>query len=227
MSVDILAERKGPEEKGQLWYPFAKIQKDRMKTFGQYKKGYPQGIVVHYTAGHQVLGSGSLEYGREQGFCFLLIDAAGVVHQAHPLNEWGYHAGKSAYAGLNGTVSDELLGIEIACAGKCEEVVVNGNKRYKAWFHNNRADYFHPEQVRYSKGEANIEAGWYQKYTPAQEKALIDLILWLKNNDPVGCFSFDMILGHDEVCLPKGRKQDPGASLSTTMPNFRKMLKSL
>lgn len=223
--IDLQSERIGPMEKGQKWIPFANILKDKMKTRGKYSKGYFRGCLIHYTAGHQDKGPGAINWGREQGYCFLLIDSEGVIHQAHPLNEWGYHGGPSSYPGLNGTVSDDLIGIEIACAGKLEKVSTNEGVKFKAWFHKHPSQYFDEDQVRYSEGRDNISKGYYQVYTAAQEKALTQLILWLKDNDPVGCFSFDFVLGHDSVSA--GRKSDPGASLSMTIPEYQNYLKHL
>lgn len=217
-----LLERPGINDKGAglLWHPMAKIHPLKMKTRGKYLRNYPRGAIVHYTAGER---PGNLDWGIAQGYCYLLIDGNGVLRQAHPVNEWGYHAGASSYKGLEGSVSDELIGIEIACAGKLEPVMVNGAERYKAWFHKSQSQYFILEDVRYSTGKGNIKEGWYQKYTPAQEETLINTLQWLKWNDPVGVFSYDFVLGHDEVAPL--RKQDPGASLSMTMPELRNLLK--
>lgn len=204
---------------GLLWHPIANIHKLRMKTHGKYLRNYPKGAIVHYTAGER---PGTLDWGIAQGYCYLLIDGNGQLHQAHPINEWGYHAGASSYKGLQGSVSDELIGIEIACAGRVEQVIVNGAKRYKAWFHKNPLQYFTEDQVRYSGENANIKAGYYHKYTPAQEETLIHTLQWLKWNDPYNVFAYDYVLGHDEVS--PNRKQDPGASLSMSMPELRKLL---
>jgi N-acetyl-anhydromuramyl-L-alanine amidase AmpD len=222
---DVMAERLGASAKGQNWIPFANIISEKMKTRGKYAKGYPRGAIVHYTAGQQKVGAGDINWGRAQGYCFLLIDALGVIHQAHPLNEWGWHAGGSSYAGLNGSVSDDLIGIEIACAGICEEKLVHGVKRYKAWFHKSETEYFNIDQVRFSPGRDNIKKGWYQKYTKAQEESLTHLLLWIKENDTHNVFSFDFVLGHDQVS--PARKSDPGASLSMSMPEYQKHLKAL
>jgi len=218
-------ERPNMNEKGAglLWHPLAKIHKLRMKTHGKYAGGYPRGAIVHFTAGNR---PGSLDWGIAQGYCYLMIDGQGTIQQAHPIDEYGWHAGASAYPGLKGSVSDELVGIEIASAGKLEKVVVAGQNRYKAWFHKSSGEYFFDQDVRFSQARANIIEGWYHKYTEAQEATLISLLKWLKHNDPTGQFSFDFVLGHDEVASPHGRKQDPGASLSMTMPELRKLLKA-
>jgi N-acetyl-anhydromuramyl-L-alanine amidase AmpD len=71
-------------------------------------------------------------------------------------------------------------------------------------------------------------AGYFHKYSLAQEASLIELLVWLKNNNP-SIFNVDYILGHDEVAGPKGigrsRKQDPGGALSMTMAELRDLVK--
>ena len=226
MGTENLPERPDPWEMGQgfLWYPHAKIASQKMVTKGKYAKGYPKGAIVHFTAGRRP-GVDSMDWGREQGYAFMLIDSDGVTHQAHPLDSWGYHAGDSSWPGLIGSVSDELVGIEISAAGLCEEVVVDGVKRYKAWFHKKSSDYFTEDDVRFSEGDHNIKRGWYQTYTVEQELELIDLLVWLKENDKTGQFSYDFVLGHDEVA--PNRKNDPGAALSMNMPELRARLKAI
>jgi len=212
--IVIEPERPGAEEIGKklLWIPWAK-DAPSMNTQGYYPKGYPSGATVHFTAGST--GLSSMSYGRSQGYLFLLIDYNGDVYQPNALDKWGYH---------NGTDSHRRhVGIEVAAAGRCTPVTVNGTQRFKAWFHKSTTEYFYKEDMRYISAQtANQEPGWYHKYTKQQEDALTKLLLWLKANNPQ-VFSFDEVLGHDEVA-PR-RKNDPGGALSMTMPQYRKFLK--
>ena len=69
---------------------------------------------------------------------------------------------------------------------------------------------------------------YIQAFTEAQEKALINFILWAKSKNPN--FSLDNVVGHDELRREAGKlgdKQDPGGSLSMPMPEFRKHVKDL
>lgn len=184
----------------------------QMKTRGKRPKGYPQGLVVHFTAGSSA--ESSLSWGRDQGLAFWMIAKDGKTYQTHSLDTWGYHAGKSSYRGIEGTVSDELLGVEIDCAG----MLTPKAGKYVSWFGRQVTE----SNVRFSEGKANQVRGHYEKFTTKQEEALIELCLWLKRNNPK-VFSFDLVVGHDEVS--PGRKNDPGASLSMTMPEFRALLK--
>jgi len=237
-----------------LYYPEAVHTEFQLKTRGFYKKNYPQGAVIHYTAGrsrnnieggknnaktHLEMGKRSIAYAEKQGsYCYFLIDRSGNVHQNFPLNRWGYHAGKSAWKGLEGSVSDELVGIEIQGAGHLSNLYNYNKKQYPcpegklaAWYTNpKKGDLFFDKikEARYSEDNDNIQKGWYHSFSKEQEKALLELLIWLKINNPY-VFDFDLVLGHDEVAGPKGigyiRKSDPGASLSMTMSEFRTKVK--
>lgn len=216
-------ERKGKKETGQKnnWYLDAEIIDKPLKTRGIYPNGYPVGAIVHYTCGRSLKGDSdaisTINWGRKQGFAYFTISNTGKVFQAHPLDEWGHHAGESFWPELGGNVSQKLVGIEICCAGKLTKLSSNA---FESWFE----EIYKAHLVRYSEKIDNIKEGCYHKFTENQEKSLIDLLIWLKSNNPE-VFSFDYVLGHDEVA--PNRKSDPGASLSMTMPSFRKYLKNL
>lgn len=205
------------------YYPLADIPEFKMLTRGKYAKGWPQGAIVHFTAGrsknehlkHYALRSA--KNGAAQGYCFFTIGSDGTVIQAFKLSEWGYHAGKSSWHSLGSGVSQYLVGIEVCCAGKLEPMH-DGKGNYKSWFNEVYTD----SEVRYSDDRENIQRGAYHKYTDEQEYALIQLLVWLKAQAP-HIFKFDLVLGHDEVA--PDRKNDPGASLSMTMPEFRRLLR--
>lgn len=202
-------------------YPeFANVMKEKMPDHGIYQGGWPKGAVVHYTAGHDgaektILG------GIKNGYTYWCIQRDGKLFCAHPANKWGYHAGKSAWSSLQGSTSDDLLGIEINSAGKVDPLPDGTFKTY--W-----GGILPASEVRYTSGKDNQAKGYYHKYTEAQEETLIKTLLWLKSQAP-DLFSFDLVLGHDEVSGPKGigvwRKVDPGAALSMTMSEFRDILK--
>lgn len=206
--------------------PFAVQTNFKMKTRGKYAMGWPRGAIVHFTAGRDG-AENTLKYGASQGHTYLCIQKDGQIFQAHPANEWGYHAGESAWTRfakkLVGSVSDDLIGIEICNAGKVTPI---GNGKFKTWF----GVELDSSQVRYTEGKANQQKGWYEKYTPKQEDALKKVLFWLKDQNK-DVFDFDFVLGHDEVAGVRGlgwfRKNDPGAALSMTMDEFRSNLKSM
>lgn len=215
-----------PKLLGQMqdWYPKAIKHSKEMKTRGKYARGYPLGAVVHFTAGRDGAAK-TIDGGIKNGFAYVCIQKDGKMVQAHPISRWGYHAGESAWnkfaKKLVGSVSDDLIGIEINNAGR---VTPQANGTFKTWF----GTYLKVDQVRYTPGKANQLKGWYERYTPEQEETLIEFLLWLKSQAP-DIFDFDFVLGHDEVSGPAGigrwRKNDPGAALSMTMPELRELLK--
>jgi len=244
------------EDEEKLYYPEAIRTSSKLRTRGTYKKKYPLGAIVHFTAGrgrnkeeggrknantHLEMGKRSIRYAERKGsYCYFVIDRSGNIHQNFSLNRWGYHGGTSAWEGLRGSVSDELVGIEIQNAGRLKDYYRNSSEGSKhdcpegklaAWYTRPKSgDLFFDKKTecRYSENNDNIQKGWYHTYSPEQEKALIELLVWMKRNNP-DVFEFKYVLGHDEVAGKKGigynRKNDPGAALSITMTEFRKELK--
>jgi hypothetical protein len=203
-----------------LWYPLAHIPKNfAMPSKGKYKDYYPVGAIVHFTAGRFEKGLQSaldtMSWGLKQGYNYMSMAADGQVVQSCPLSDWGYHAGASVWPELGSSVSSKLVGIEICCAGR---LTVEGDK-FMSWFNTE----IPKELVRTVKSRDNIQAGSYHKYTEAQEKSLVELLIWLKANNPT-VFNFDFVLGHDEVAPT--RKNDPSGALSMSMPEFREYLKA-
>ncbi|TIC83201.1 N-acetylmuramoyl-L-alanine amidase [Crenobacter intestini] len=216
---------------GDLWIPFAKKNEGgTMKTRGRYRRGYPEGAIVHFTAGRDN-PINDISSGIKNGFAYLVIAPNGGLYQNHRLDEWGYHAGKSSWPPLGGGVSQYLLGIEICAAGKLHKI---DDAHFRPWYNEEKylkergktpkpEDDLLPHQVRFVPNEANRVEGWYEKYTDAQEATLKEVLKWLRHNRP-DVFSYDLVLGHDEVS--PGRKNDPGGALSITMPALRNWLKA-
>lgn len=202
----------------ELWYPDAAKHPRRMKAVGKFKGGFPKGLVVHYNAGHDNPPA-CIDLGIKNGYNYLAMGNDGKILQANPLDEWGWHAGKTAWPGIAGDVNDEFIGIEISSAG----LLKKSGSAFVSWF----GKTYPPEMVREFAGAPNQVKGPYHKFTEAQEQSLIDFCMWLKVQDPEG-FSFDNVVGHDEVRALggyPGDKQDPGGALSMPMAAFRSLLK--
>ena len=162
-----------------LWSPLAKQYPKRAKTRGKYRHKYPIGAVVHHTAGRP--GTGTLDYAVKKGYCFFLIDRDGTIYQNFPLDEWGWHAGKSGWdksKEITGSVSDELVGIEISGAGRLEPAD-DKKQVFKTWW----GGQVNAMDVRHVSGDARPVSGYYQKFTSEQEQSLLDLLVWLKTNN--------------------------------------------
>lgn len=219
--MDFELDRPNVTEKNAklLWCPFAEIG-PKMRTHGNFKNNYPEYVVIHFTAGRSLKGDkdsiNCINYGIEQGYAYFCLSRIGTLYQTHSLGEYGWHAGKSEFRGLKG-MSQRSIGIEINCAGR----VTKNNGYYKTWF----GEYLPEAEIReLKKAQDNSPAGFYHRYTIEQEKTLLDFLMWLKWNNTD--FDFDNVVGHNEIAIPAGRKDDPGGSLSMSMPEYREFLKS-
>jgi len=196
--------------KPKLFYPEAQFipHLPHMPTMGEYKKKFPEGVVIHYTAGDiGQSGESAVKQAIENGYSYFFIDRWGYVYQQFDLHRWGYHAGISQCPITKRTsVSRHYVGIEIACSGLLSDS--------KTWFGKRVA----PVNVR-KADHRYLVSGEFEKFENVQERALIELCLWLcqKGANP------DYIFGHQEVS--PGRKSDPGASLSMPMKDFRETIK--
>ena len=212
-------ERPSPYEEGKklLYYPNATITAEKMPTQGTYHQNYPIGAVVHFTAGRSLKGDSdainTIRSGIANGYCYFCISNDGTVFQSFPLNRWGYHCGKSTWPGLGSGLSNKLVGIEICCAGKLD----NNNT---SWF----GETYPANQTRIVGASGAREAGNYHKYTPQQEASLIDLLVWLKKNNP-DVFQIENILYHEDIS--PGRKNDPGGSISLSRIELQDKIKGL
>ncbi len=209
----------------RLIYPGA-VRKFQMPTQGRYVNGFPIGAVVHSTEGRWRNGDQDAENtitgtGIPGDHCYFCISNRGTVYQSFLLDRWGNHAGSTWHPRLGTGLSNKLVGIEICGPG----IVKKHGNVYKTYFGETCTE----EEVRFSEKVENVtEAGYYLKFNAVQEKALIDLILWMRNSNPA-IFKLENVFGHDEIAVKSGthtlgRKQDPGASLSAYMGEFRRKL---
>lgn len=182
---------------------------------------YPLGAVVHFTAGRagsEQDAKATFEWLLDNRLKAVVIGPTGQFHFPPDwATVWGNHAGNSYHERLGSGVSRYLLGVEVACEGKLE---LRGDGKCYSWF----GQVVPKERINfYEKDTGNIQAGYYSSFTTAQVTALVELLCALKHALPY--FEFDLVVGHDEVAVPKGRKNDPGGSLGMTMDEFRLLLK--
>jgi hypothetical protein len=172
--------------------------------------GNCKGAVVHYTVSgrSQTSAIGVVRYMAFKGYGCLVMDENGNLYGPDNYNyrrDVVYHSGASSYKGFSG-MSTYCVGLEICNWG------TDGKK-------------MGAKDLRTVTRKDNMFAGTYQKYTDAQEKSIINFLLWEKSENPE--FDFNWVVGHDTIATPLGRKTDPGGSLSTTIPDLVRLLNDL
>lgn len=203
------------EKEIKIFYPKAKTFKGKplMARGGVYPKGFPEGIIIHFTAGHSSQkGEDGVAFGISQGHRYLFMDSAGQIFQQFCLSGYGSHAGKSVCPKTGrSSVSQYYVGLEIACEGKLSKDSITDwgeripKERTRSGFINN-------------KWQKCV--GVFETFEPAQEESAMEFCVWACKK-----FGFDetTIFGHDEVA--PDRKNDPGLSLSVSMDEFRQKIK--
>lgn len=138
---------------------------------------------------------------------------------------YGWHTGRTNEAKYG---SKHSLGIEGSNPGILQpygDVLYpwyNWNRQTKRPRYENK-DFFTKEQCRYAKAEENIIEGWYLPFNDLQINGLYNFSLLVKQK--FDFFDLDDIRGHDEICDPVGRKQDPGGTLPYPVSEFRSKVK--
>jgi len=201
-----------PEDflKGIVEPEFVVVKGVRFKDRGAYKtpSGRFEGLVVHYTVSGRTAASARavVAYLAKQGYGCMVMDEDGKIYIPEGFDifrNWNNHAGVSAW-GNRTNLNLYYAGMEICCWGR-------GSKEGPF------------REVTTLTG--NIWPGKYQQYTEAQEKSLINFILWARTKNPE--FKLENVVGHDEVRAKAGKpgaEHDPGASLSMTMHDLRNLL---
>lgn len=170
-----------------------------------------EGLVVHYTVSGRTASSAKavLQWLSDSNLGCMVMDENGLIYIPEGFDifkNWSGHAGKSAWRGRS-SVSQYMAGMEVCCWGLNSKVG--------------------PYRTVTTK-EGYVVAGKYQQFTEAQEKSLINFILWAQSKN--SAFKIENVVGHDELRREAGMlgdKQDAGGSLSMPMPKFRETLKGL
>ena len=223
-----------------IYYPDAiRLPGVRMRVRGTYRHRFPIGAIIHSTDGRPNDGEASARNGAaEEKYAYFVIGRTGNVYQCFSLENWGLHAGPTLHPTLGRELSTMLVGIEIVSAGILKKI---NDNRFRPWYNDkptrksppNLNDDFTADEVRHIDAVGSTRAfgyqtaGYYHKFTDAQETALITLLRWLHHQQPE-VFKLENVFGHDECAVEDngryGRKTDPGGSLSVPMAEFRRNL---
>lgn len=199
-----------PDYMKGIWEPkFVVVKGTKFVDRGAYKTagGRFEGLVVHYTVSGRTAQTAKnvLSWLAGKTWGCMVMDEDGIIYIPEGFDifrDWNHHAGVSKW-GSKTSVSNVFAGMEICCWGKNSKV----------------------GPFRETKANANMIAGKYQTFTEAQERELTNFILWARTKNPE--FKLENVVGHDELRTAAGKhgdKQDPGASLSVTMPAYRAQL---
>jgi N-acetyl-anhydromuramyl-L-alanine amidase AmpD len=186
----------------KAFYPGASEIREPSKNIrAAFAKGEPTGVTVHYSATRSInatinaLNSKKLKY-------HVLIPNDGRVVQIARLDHRVWHAGKAFWKGDSPNQSH--LSVCVLSWGLL-------NSEGKSWT---------GAQIR-TKHQRLREGQLWDGATDSQEAALMHFLRWAINTTGVKA---ENICGHDECCLPPGRKQDPGGIFSFTIPELRERL---
>lgn len=167
---------------------------------GPFIVGSPKGITVHYTASGTLKSALNSEATTKLGY-HLIIDRDGSIVQSCYLDQRVNHAGKASW--LNTSPNSHHIAIALVSWG-----LLNG-----------KGETYTGSQIAADEIRERNGHKWHSA-TSAQELSLIRLLTWLMAKG----INRKQICGHDECCIPKGRKVDPGSVLSFTMEEFRSEL---
>ncbi len=165
------------------------------KNEDSFKAGFPDSLIIHYTAGRSGESSARhLAKDEVKASAHLVIDQSGKVYQVVPFNKKSWHAGRSSYNGRK-YYNHFSIGIEVDNAG----VLTQSGAEFVSWFGKRyKAD----EAVRAVHRNENTARYWHI-YTEEQIAVCEEISALL-----VAHYGMKEILGHEEIS--PGRKSDPG-----------------
>lgn len=157
-----------------------------------------RGVTVHYTASGCL--NSALNAMQQSGLGYhFLIDRDGSIIQTSPLNHRTDHAGKAEWN--EDRPNRSHISVSLVSWGLLNE----------------RSENYLGKVVESVKRDGKM---WHPA-TKAQEASVLDLC---KKIMVAFKISHQNICGHDECCLPRGRKSDPGSIMSFDMKELRKRL---
>ena len=166
------------------------------KNKQKFKEGFPDTIIIHYTAGRDAESSAKyLCKDNLKASAHLVIGRDGKIIQLVPFDTIAWHSGISEYGSKKG-FNKYSIGIELDNAGILKKV---GNE-YMSWFGKKYKD----DQVIYATHRNEKQPQYWHIFTEKQIETCEEVCSQLINKYN----NIRTILGHEEIS--PGRKQDPG-----------------
>lgn len=170
----------------------------------------PVGITIHYSADRNLNSVLSWIQKEKLGY-HCIIDSDGEIYQICPFDKRVNHAGNSLWN--DKSPNRNHIAICLMSFG----LLTKSKNKYLSW---NNVE-INPINVAL-RNDLNGNQHLWDKATDIQESSLLNILSWLVSYG----INPDEICGHDECCIPKGRKIDPGGIISLTLDQIRKLLKS-
>jgi N-acetylmuramoyl-L-alanine amidase len=165
------------------------------KNSGSYKKGLPDTIVIHYTAGATAKSAiDTFTRSALKASAHVVVDFDGSVTQFVPFDTIAWHAGKSSWEDRVG-LNKYSIGIEIVNAGRLEK----SGSEYVSWFGKS----YQENEVLQAVHRNEKEPACWHRYTEEQIATVYQLC-----SDLIEAYNIKYIFGHEEIS--PGRKIDPG-----------------
>lgn len=162
---------------------------------GKFKKGLPDSIVIHFTAGASFASSvQSLCDPVSKASAHVVIGRKGEVSQLIPFDTIAWHAGKSELNGRSG-YNHYSIGIELDNAGLLQKQ----GEKFTSWFGRS----YHESEVVKAKHRNESATKYWHAFTEMQINCCIELCKAL-----LVTYNIKEIVGHEEIS--PGRKIDPG-----------------
>lgn len=164
-------------------------------------------LVIHFTAGRSAKESVEwLASKNAKASAHLVIGRDGSITQLVPFDRVAWHAGASAWAGVQG-LNSYSIGIELDNAGR----LTRSGGRWRAWF---GVDIDDAEVMQATHKHETEPGGWHNYPAPQIDAALKVAGLLLAK------YGLRDVIGHEDIA-PK-RKSDPGPAFP--MASFRAQL---
>lgn len=180
--------------------------------FSSRKENKIEAIIIHYTGGSSAKGTARwFRNPVSRVSAHYIISRKGAVIQCVSLTNAAWHAGRSKLPDGSKNVNQKTIGIELANRGY---LIKDGDdlfyerggdlRKYNGTYEkvdqwNEEISNLHP-----------IYTVYWEPYSVVQIESLISLLEYLKEDSKMVRKDFKYILGHEEICIPEGRKQDPG-----------------
>ncbi len=173
----------------------------------------PQFVVVHYTVSGDLRGTVRwLCNPKARASAHVVVGRDGELDAVVPFDRVAWHAGASSYKGVTG-LNSHSIGIELVNWGPLKQ-----NDTTRSFSPVTGQQLISPDDVFTGKHKnGSVQNSFWQKYPGEQIAALDQLLGELFSDFP----SLREIVGHDDICVPAGRKTDPGPALGDVMQNLR------